>query len=125
MSYKSLNNFVNPASRVVVSLRAWAPRGVQFFFEPVNLSSQPIAFLPEPIPLAPQLVDIARALIPLTSQPLVVALLPFDLGDEVVTSIRAPARVHARARYAPFDCECKWKLRRSRRSDVGSEVTTR
>lgn len=100
------------------------PRGVQFLFEPVNLSSQPIAFLPEPIPLAPQLVDIAGNLVPLMPQPLVVALLPFDLGDKVVTSIRAPARVHALV-MPRFDREYKWKLRRSRRSDVGSEVTTR
>jgi hypothetical protein len=70
-------------------------RRVQLFFEPVNLSSQPVAFLLKPIPLAAQLVHIAGDLVPLTSQPLVVALLPFDLGDEVGTSIRAPARVHA------------------------------
>ena len=99
-------------------------RGVQFLFEPVNLSSQPIAFLPEPIPLAPQLVDIAGDLVPLTPQPLVVALLLFDLGDEIVTSIGAPARVHALV-MPRFDREYKWRLRCSRRSDVGSEVTTR
>lgn len=99
-------------------------RGVQFLFEPVNLSSQPIAFLPEPIPLAPQLVDIVGDLVPLTPQPLVVALLLFNLGDEVVTRISAPARVHAVV-MPRFDREYKWKLQRSRRSDVGSEVTTR
>jgi hypothetical protein len=95
--------------------------GVQFLFEPVNLASQPIAFLPKPIPLAPQLLHIAGDLVALTPQPLVVAFLPFDLGDEVVTSIRAPARVHALV-MPRFDREYKRKLRRS---DVGLAVMTR
>jgi hypothetical protein len=57
---------------------------------------------------APQLFDIAGDLIPLTSQPLVVALLPFDFGDKVVTSISAPARVHVLA-MPSFDREYKRK----------------
>jgi hypothetical protein len=101
-----------------------APRRVQFFLEPVNLASQPIAVLPEPIPLAPQLVDIAGDLVPLTSQSLVVALLPFELGDKVVTSTSAPARVHVLV-MPSFDREYKRKLRRSGCSNAGSQVTTR
>lgn len=42
--------------------------------------------LSQPIRLAPQLVDIAGDLVPFTSHRLVVTVLPFNLGDEVLTT---------------------------------------
>jgi hypothetical protein len=97
---------------------------VECIFQPVDLASQPIPFLPQPVPRAAQLLDVSLGLLPFTSQLLDFALLPFKLGDQVVTRGGAPARSHALVMPA-FELQYKGKAWRSCCSDLRLAVTTR
>jgi hypothetical protein len=90
---------------------------VQLVFEPFDLLTQPVAFttIPIPFPLHP---------FALPAQAVILALLPFELGDQILSGCGAPARSHAPV-MPRFNEEYKRKLRRSRRSDTRSQVTTR
>jgi hypothetical protein len=90
---------------------------IQLVFEPFDLLTQPVAFTTISIPF------LLRSFA-LPAQAFILALLPFELGDQVLSGCGAPARSHAPV-MPRFNEEYKRKLRRSRRSDAGSQVTTR
>jgi hypothetical protein len=84
--------------------------GVEFTFQPIDLASQPIAFLPQPVPPP--------------SQPLDFVILPFKLGDQVITRGGAPARSHPLV-MPRFITEYKRKVMHSRRAAIATEGRTR
>ena len=91
--------------------------GVQLVFEPFDLLAQPVAFTTISIPFL--LCPFALA-----TQPFILALLSFELGDQILAGCGAPARSHALV-MPWFNAEYKRKLRRWRRSDTAAQVTTR
>ena len=71
------------------------PRAIQIVFEPINFLPELVAVAAVPIPVpiralmfAPQALNLA----PLTFD---LALLPFELLDQLVAGRRAPSRLHA------------------------------
>jgi hypothetical protein len=94
------------------------PRLIELVFEPVDLPPQLVPLLAIP-------VAILIGSLMLAAQPLNLALLPFQLGDQLVTRRRAPFRPEHVSLMPRFGREYKRKLRRSRRSDGGSERITR
>ena len=106
------------SARKRCGLAVQGPAGrVQLVFEPFDLLAQLVAFTTVPITLLLRPFALA-------AQPFILALLPFELGDQVLARCGAPARSHALV-MPRFDGKYKRKLRRSRRSDAESEVTTR
>jgi len=108
-----------------------AASGLECVLEAIDLVLQPIALSPHLVPLAAEMIQLALGVgalpIPLrlfAAQPFNLSLLPLKLGDQVVARSGVPSRSHALV-MPRFDQEYKQKLRRSRRSDVESEVTTR
>ena len=90
---------------------------VQLAFEPFDLLAQPVAFTTIQIPF--MLRPFA-----LPAQAFILALLPFELGDQILAGCSAPARSHALV-MPRFNEEYKRKLRRSRCSDARSQATSR
>jgi hypothetical protein len=93
------------------------PRVIQFIFEVANLFPQPVAFTAIAVPLAFDFLA-------LTAQAFVLALSPFQFGDQFFARGRAPARLHALV-MPRLDWKYKIEQRRSRRSDEQIRVTTR
>ncbi len=88
-------------------------------------------FSPELVPLLPIAIPVSVRALMLAAQPLSLtaltldlALLSFELGDQLFARCHASCYSHA-SLMPPLDQEYKWKLRRSRRSDGGSEGITR
>ena len=94
------------------------PRITELVFEPVDLPLQlvPLLAIPVAILIGPLM---------LAAQPLNLVLLSFQLGDQLVARRRAPFRPEHVSLMPRFGREYKRKLRRSRRSDGGPEITTR
>jgi hypothetical protein len=94
------------------------PRIIELVFEPVDLPLQlvPLLAIPVAVLIGPLM---------LASQSLDLALLSFQLGDQLVARRRAPFRAEHVSLMPRFGREYTRKLRRSRRSDGGSERITR
>jgi len=90
---------------------------IDVVLEPLDLLSEHVTLLSIAIPVS------VRALM-LTSQPLNLEALPFDFLDQLFARRRAPRASHA-SLMPRLDREYKRKPLRSRRSQGGSEVTTR
>jgi hypothetical protein len=90
---------------------------IQFVFEPIDLLAQAITFTP--VSHALPLGSVAFA-----PQTLILALLPFNLCDQLLARRGAPTRSHTLV-MPRVDRKYKRKLRRSRRSNVESRATTR
>jgi hypothetical protein len=95
-----------------------APRIIELVFEPVDFPLQLVPLLAIP-------VAILIGSLVLAAQPLDLALLSFQLGDQLVARRRAPFGPEHVSLMPRFGREYKRKLRRSRRSDGGSERITR
>jgi hypothetical protein len=91
---------------------------IQVVFEPVD-------FFPKLIPLLPIPIPVLICPLMLTAQPFDLPLLPFKLSDQFVARRGAPLRSQHTVLMPCLSEEYKRKLRRSRRSDDGSGVTTR
>jgi hypothetical protein len=77
-----------------------APSGIQRLSEPMNFSVQPFALqlvaLPtEHLNLPFQIRALPIGFGPLATQPINFGLLSLNLGDQIITRDRAPARLHA------------------------------
>jgi hypothetical protein len=95
-----------------------APREVEVVFEPLDLLAQRVAFLSISIPI------LIRPLM-LASQPFDLALLPLELLEQFVPRRGAPLDTQHALLMPCSGEEYKRKLRRSRRSESGSELITR
>lgn len=91
---------------------------VEFVFEPFDLLAERVPFLAIPIP-----VLISRLM--LAAPALDLPLLPFKLSDQLLARRGAPLRSQHTLLMPCLAEEYKRKVRRSRRSDDGSQLTTR
>jgi hypothetical protein len=101
-----------------------APGVVEIVFEPVDSLPKLVSLLPIPIAVLVRTLLLTAQPLNLTALPIDLALLPFEFVDQLFARRRAPPRSHAPL-MPRLDCEYKRKLRRSRRSDGGSERITR
>lgn len=105
--------------------------GLECVFEAIDLVSQPIALSTQLVPLTAETIaltlDVGPLPIPfgpLSAQPFNLALLPLQLGDQVVARRGAPARSHALV-MPRLVRKYKRKVTCSRRSAIITEVRTR
>ena len=95
-----------------------APGVIEVVFESVDL-------FPELVPLLPIPIPVLISSLMLTAQPFDLPLLPLKLPDQFVARRGAPLRSQHTWLMPCLGEEYKQKLRRSRRSNNGSGVTTR
>jgi hypothetical protein len=100
------------------------PRIVELVFESVDLLPQVVPLLPIPIPILVSPLVLTAQPLNLAPLPFDFALLPLEFVDQLFARCRAPRGSHA-CLMPRLGREYKRKLRRSRRSDGGSERITR
>jgi hypothetical protein len=97
---------------------------IEVVFEAVDLLPKLVPLLPIAIPVSVRPLMLPAQPLNLAALPVDLALLSFELRDQLLARRRAPRGSHA-SLMPRLDLAYKGKLRRSRRSDSGSERITR